>query len=191
MADKKKNLAVRLLMTPVGTANFVNVFEPRAFEAGDEPKFSVVLTIPKSAPASVALQEMRKAVVAVAADRWGKQAEAWLKDGTLRNPIRDGDAPGSHASLKGMIYFRASEDADHKPPVFDEKGAALFTDEDFYSGCKARMKIDIWSYDAKGNKGVGLSLRAVQRVSQGERLDGRVKVESFEEVPESEIDPLL
>jgi len=190
MADKKKNLAVRLLMTPVGTANFVNVFEPRAFEAGDEPKFSVVLTIDKKLPASVALQEMKKAVVAVATDRWGKQAEGWLKDGTLRNPIRDGDAPGAHASLKGTIYFRASEDAEHKPPVFDEKGSPLYTDEDFYSGCKARMKIDIWSYDAKGNKGVGLSLRAVQRVALGERLDGRVKVETFEEAPASEVDPL-
>ena len=190
MSDKKKALAIRLLMTPVGVANFVNVFEPRAFEDGD-PKFSVVIAIDKKAPASVALQEMRKAIEAVATDRWGKAAPEMLKTGGLRNPLRDGDLPGAHDSLKGKLYFRASEDAEHKPPVFDEKGAALFTDEDFYSGCKARLKIDVWSYDAKGNKGVGLSLRAVQRVSEGERLDGRTKVETFEEVPESEIDPLL
>jgi hypothetical protein len=191
MADKKKNLAVRLLNTPVGTANFVNVFEPRPFEPGDPPKYSVVLTIDKKAAPSTALAEMKKAVQAVAMDRWGKDAPAMLLNGQLRNPIRDGDAPGSHESLKGKIYFRASEDADHKPPVFDELGKTqLVGDEDFFSGCTARLKVDVWSYEAKGNKGVGLSLRAVQRVGVGERLDGRTKVESFEEAPGAAVDPL-
>jgi hypothetical protein len=192
MADmKKKSLSIPNLMSPVGTANFADVFEARAFEDGPL-KYGIVIAVKKDSPAmkSTAMLELKKAVAAVAADKFGKAP--------VRNPLRDGDEAGANESFKGCIYFRASAFAEDPqgnplkaPPVFDESGKTLLTtDDDFYSGCQARIKVDVWSYDKMGNKGVGLSLRATQRTSTGDRIDGRTSVTEMPEAEGYAVDPM-
>jgi hypothetical protein len=44
--------------------------------------------------------------------------------------------------------------------------------EDVYSGCYARVSINFYGFNVSGNKGIACGLGNVQKVDDGERLDG-------------------
>ena len=46
-----------------------------------------------------------------------------------------------------------------------------------YSGCQVRASLNVFAYDRAGNRGISLGLNNVQKLADGERLDGRLKAE--------------
>jgi hypothetical protein len=168
MAEDKKFLQFKGVVTPIGIATFVKVFEPDSFEGG-APKYSLSIRIPKDSAAakSVAFADLKAKVAAAMKDRFGPTFVP------VHKVVRDGDAPDANAAFKGCWYFKCSTDAKVKPPVFDESGKnQLLDDTDFFSGCMARATVTVGSYDMKGGKGVSLWLAGVQRAALGERQDG-------------------
>jgi hypothetical protein len=99
-------------------------------------------------------------------------------------PIREdvekkGYAPGSffiNASSNrqpGCVYNYASKaDPTRAAAIPQDK-----LEEDLYPGCYVRVSLNAYGYDRKGKKGVTFGLDNVQKLREGERIDGRPKPE--------------
>jgi hypothetical protein len=56
----------------------------------------------------------------------------------------------------------------------DIEGKLIPAEEaEVYSGCYARVALNFFAYNQKGNKGVGAGLQNVQKIADGEALSGR------------------
>ena len=47
------------------------------------------------------------------------------------------------------------------------------SESDVYSGCYARVALNFFAYNQKGNRGIGAGLQSVQKIADGEPLSGR------------------
>lgn len=153
--------------SPIGRVSYPNVFTAKEFDG--KKSFSLTLLFDKTADLSAMKAEAEK----VAAEKWGKKLPA-----NLRMPFRDGDEK-EQPEYAGKIYvtFRAGED--RKPQVVNADLSPISQESgQFYSGCFAKVSYSCYAYDKQGNKGVAFSLGNIQKIRDGEPLDGRTTAEN-------------
>lgn len=174
--------------------SYANLFEPRAFE-GQEPKYSVSLLIPKTDTET--LKVVKEAIANAKAQGVEKFGAKW--GGTLRNPLRDGDADKpDDENYAGHYFINASSKT--APKVVGKQkdkstGKAIeLTEEDVYSGCYANVSVNFYPYNTV-SKGIGAGLNNVQKERDGARFGGRSSAEEdfedFEEVEVDDVDDFL
>ena len=76
----------------------------------------------------------------------------------------------------------------------DGKPERITHPSQIYSGCIVRASLNAFAYDRAGNRGISLGLNNIQKLADGERLDGRLKAEDdFEALDHrtSELDEML
>lgn len=210
MAEEKA--APKRLFTPVATANYPYLFVarmPTNAKPGQKARFSVDLYFPPEASMTPEDQARMKAINAAclkaAVDKWGiDKVKVWMKDNKLKLPFKKDIASREMDESKfesyiqpwtqnppGVVsnkaYPKGHEKAGKPIPIVDPK--------DIYSGCQLRASVRPWTYDTDGNRGVNLGLLNVQKVGEGERLDGRVdaedEFEATEEADASELESLM
>jgi len=177
---------IKRYQTPVFRASFVNLFEARAMEAGQTPKYglSAIWTPSKFTDKEKALwKAIRKAMDDATKAKFGKS----MKDmpANFKTGIRDG---AEKADLEGYgdgTQF-ANLTTQMKPGVVDRDKSKIHPDEgngeDVYPGCYMRATVTVYAYENKG-KGVSLGLMNVQKIKDGDRLDSRTDAaEDFDEV---------
>lgn len=147
--------------------SYAQVFEAKAIEEGNTPKFSVSIIIPKSDKTTIA--KIEKAVEAAKQEgrgKWNSKIPAVLK-----TPLRDGDLerPEDEA-YENSMFFNAS--SNRKPGVVDADINPIMDRDEFYSGCYGRASINFYAYNASGNKGIAAGLTNLQKLEDGERLGG-------------------
>jgi len=151
--------------------SYVNVFEPRAAQPGQEAKYSLCVLIPKSDKAT--LEKIAKAVEAAkeaGKAQWGGKVPAGLK-----TPLRDGDTERDSAEYKGHYFINCN--SKQKPGVVDAAVNPIMDQSEMYSGCYGRVSINFYGYNQNGNRGVGAGLQNVQKLADGEPLSGRSRAE--------------
>lgn len=182
----------RTVITPIGVAAFVHVWEPFAFtpkqgEAAKDPNYSLILVF-ENAKIDVdpAWKELRVAVTAAATTKFGADA---VKEMIRRNkfslPWRDGLEYENYGPpfAEGTKFI--SVKSRNPPGVVDARSRPVLNQDDIYPGMLARVSCLPWAFDSMGNKGVTLLLNNVQKAGDGERLaGGRVSAEA-------EFDPLV
>lgn len=151
--------------------SYVNVFEPRAAQPGQEAKYSLCVLIPKSdketlAKVQAAVEAAKQAGVAT----WGGKIPAGLK-----MPLRDGDTERDSPEYKGCYFINCN--SKQKPGVVDAAVNPILDQSEMYSGCYGRVSINFYAYNQNGNKGIGAGLQNVQKVADGEPLSGRSRAE--------------
>lgn len=160
--------------TPIGRVSHPHVFEPQTDKKSNKKTYSVVLMFDKGTDIS----ELKAAYEAAVAEKWAKKPKG------LRSPFRDGDeedADGDRVKgpeYKGKVYvsFRAKDD--RRPQIVDKSLEAITKESgDFYPGCYARATYSAYGYEVDGNAGVAFGLNNIQKVRDGERLDGRTAAE--------------
>lgn len=160
-----------VIITPVVTASYPHLFKPRKNELGEE-RYSVALVFDPDAD----LKPLKAEALRVAKERWGAKATEMIREGRLRMPFRtDAVAKGYP---EGSTFVNVSST---RPPgivsvVPDKDGLpSRITDPaEIYPGVRIRASLQAYAYDRLGNAGVSFGLRNIQKVADGERLDGGV-----------------
>lgn len=151
--------------------SYVNVFEPRAAQPGQEPKYSVCVLIPKSDAAT--LNKVKQAIEA--AKEAGKAAWGGKVPPGLKTPLRDGDTERDSPEYKGHYFINAN--SKQKPGVVDAALNPILDASEVYSGAYGRVSLNFYAYNQNGNRGVGAGLQNVQKMADGEPLSGRSRAE--------------
>ena len=159
--------------------SYVNVFEPRAVEEGQEPKYSVSILIAKSDTQT--LVKIEKAIEAAkkqGLSLWGGKVPA-----NLKLPLRDGDTDRpDDPAYAGHYFINATSKL--RPGVVDAQLNPILDSTEFYSGCYGRASITFFPFNKAGNRGVAAGLNNLQKLADGDFLGGRSR-------PEDDFEPVL
>lgn len=161
--------------------SYVTVLEPRSIVADGPLYYSVSVIIPKDDPQ---VAELKKAITEIINEqKWSpnekRKADLALRDG-------DEERPDDEA-YKNCYYINAK--SAKKPRVVGRYKEDITDSDKIYSGCYGNVLISLYSFDKGGNKGVGVGLRGVQFVRDGEPLGSVVTDDEFEDLPDE--DPLF
>lgn len=166
---------------------YVHLFEPYAFEAGQEPKYSCMILIPKTDRKTL---EKIKAAQEAAVEQGIATKWKGKKPKNLGNTLRDGDVdqPGDGGEeFEGHYFMNVSSKT--APHVVDRQCVEILDSTQVYSGCYARVSLNFFPYSAAGNNGVSAGLNNVQFVRDGESLGGRSRAEDdFEPLDDLDIE---
>lgn len=151
--------------------SYVSVFEAKAMNEGETPKYSLCLLIPKSD--TVTLDKINKAIAA--AKEAGKSDLA-DKNGripaNLKTPLRDGDEERPDSSDFAGCYFLNTSSL-RKPGVVDIALNPILDRDEFYSGCYGRASLNFYAYNYNNmSKGIAAGLNNLQKCKDGEPLAG-------------------
>lgn len=163
------------VISPQAVLSYPHLFEPNLPPGATEPVYSCALVFEKGTD----LGDLKKAALEAAKEKFGVKAEALIRDGKLKMPFRNdaedkGYPEGSifmnvkNKSKPGIVSTYPG--ADGKPTAIDDPSAV-------YAGCKVRASLRAYAYDVSGNKGVAFSLGNLQKLADGDRLDGRKRAE--------------
>jgi hypothetical protein len=159
--------------------SYTHIFEAQSMDGGDA-KFSTAILIPKSDK-----ETLRKIKAAIdAAKEQGKSKWGGKIPANCKTPLRDGDEerPDDEA-YAGHYFLNAS--SKNKPGIAkpigkDANGKTKFAEitdtTEVYSGCYAKVSLNFYPFDAKGNRGVAAGLNNVVKVQDGDFLGGRSNV---------------
>jgi hypothetical protein len=172
-----------LVVTPKAMLSYPHLDVPQAGQKpGDKAKYSATFVFADGTD----LNALQAAVIAAAEEKWPGKSEQMFRTGALRSPFRrDAEAKGypvgsvfinTRSERKpGLVYLHAGPD--NKPAVVPEEKVK----DDFYPGAIVRAQLRAFAYDSNGNKGVSFALNNIQKLADGERIDGRqAATEAFE-----------
>lgn len=147
--------------------SYANIFKSRSYNGGDE-KFSVCLLINKEDKATI--KKINEAVEAAIQEgissKWNGK-----KPANLKLPLRDGDIDREDdEACAGMMFLNAN--STQKPGIVDKDLMEILDPDEVYSGCYGRASISFYPFNVNGNRGVGVGLNNIQKLSEGERLGG-------------------
>ncbi|GIM47006.1 hypothetical protein DNHGIG_25550 [Collibacillus ludicampi] len=161
--------------------SYVHIFEPQITDGGDE-KYSTAILIPKSDKET--LRKIKAAVEAAKeigkTSKWGGKIPA-----NLKLPLRDGDEERPDDEAYAGHYF-LNATSKQKPGIAKPLGKGpdgkmkfqeITDSTEVYSGCYARVSLNFYPFDAKGNRGVAAGLNNVVKVQDGEFLGGRASIQ--------------
>lgn len=151
---------------------FPDLYEPRAFEEGQEPKYGATFLIPKTNTKLVA--EIQKAIKAEAAAKWGGKADSVLKsieDNSMKYCFINGEKKSDYDGYADHWALAAKAKA--RPLVIDRDRSPLtISDGRPYGGCYVNSSVEIWAQDNKWGKGMRATLRGVQFNKDGDAFAG-------------------
>ena len=154
--------------TGKGRLSYAYIWEPRE-QDGQDAKYSLSFLIPKAD--KVTLNNIKEAIEAAKevgkSKKWGGKIPA-----NLKLPLRDGDAESADKGdeYAGHFFFNAS--SKDMPGIVDAKCNPILDKAEVYSGCYARLVVNLFPYDTNGNRGIGIGLNHIQKLADGEPLGG-------------------
>lgn len=153
--------------------SYVNVFEPKAMNEGQEPKYSVSIIIPKSNKKLI--KKIQRAIDEALEE--GKNSKFGGKiPSNWKNPLRDGDVDRPDDEAYADSYF-VNANSLRRPGLVDENLNPILDREEFYSGCFGRASVNFYPFSVSGNRGVACGLNNLQKLEDGERLAGGASAE--------------
>lgn len=170
--------------------SYVHLFEPYTSDEEQEAKYSCVLLIPKTDKATLnKLEAARQAATEDGKPKWGGKIPP-----NLKYTLRDGDEEADlerNPEYAGHMFM--SVNSKTKPGLVDQNVNPILDSTELYSGCYARVSINAFAYNAKGNRGISFGLNHVQKLADGDFLGGRSRAEDdFDAVEvEDEADSLI
>lgn len=168
------------LITPEATLSFPALFSPRKVDRSDEnetPRFSATFIFDDEAQADPLYAAMKQAALEAGEAKFGAEFIDLVKAGKLNWPFlagEDASAPKGTTVIRtrslnapGVVGLMQISSTDTRPaPITDQN--------EMYAGARVRASVGVFAYDKPTNKGVAFGLNNVQKIADGERLDGRV-----------------
>lgn len=156
--------------------SYANVFEPKEMPNGEE-KYSVTLLIPKSDNTTYQkiMAEINKCLQESITSVFKSVMPA-----NPRLPIYDGDGlreSGGEFGPECKGHWVITAKSNTAPEIVDANCQPIISKNEFYSGCYGRASLRFYAYNQNGNKGIGCGLGNVQKLEDGQPLDGRTTAE--------------
>lgn len=176
MSDSKT-----LVVTPKAMLSYPHLDVPQAGQKpGDKSKYSATFVF----PAGTDLTALKAAVVAAAEEKYPGKGAEMLQKQILKSPFRtDAEAKGYAAGSTflntrserkpGLVYLHAGSEKDAQGRPLPARIPEDKVKDDLYPGAFVRAQLRAFAYDSNGNKGVSFALNNVQKLSDGDRIDGR------------------
>ena len=157
--------AIGKVVTQEVRLSYLNVYEAKAYEPGDTPKFSTAILIDKSDETTIkAINKAIKAVIEA-----NKESKFGGKTKGLKTPLRDGDSEEEDKEgeeYRGVMFLNAS--STKRPVLLDENSLPIMDNrETLYSGCYARVSLNFYAFNSKKAKGVAVGLNAIKKTRDG------------------------
>lgn len=157
--------------------SYVHLFQPRANQPGQEPKYSTTILIPKS---DFATKQRIDAAIQAAINKGVQTVWGGARPPQPKVPVYDGDGVRPNGDpfgpeCKGHWVLTAS--SKQQQAVVDMSLSPIINQSEVYSGMYGRVNINFFPYSNSGNRGVGVGLGPVQKTRDGEPLGGRVSAE--------------
>lgn len=149
--------------------SYVNIFNSRSFQAGQDAKYSICLLIPKKDKELVKKLKaaIDEAVQEGIASKWGGK-----KPASLKLPLRDGDEERAAEAPEYEHMYFLNANSTRKPGIVDKDLNEILDPEEVYSGCWGRASINFYAFNTNGNRGVGVGLNNIQKIKDDEALGG-------------------
>jgi hypothetical protein len=142
------------------------------------PKYSVSLIIPKSDKRT--LDRIKTAIQAVYTDGEGKLKEKGNGKtvsalAVLKTPLRDGDTERPNDEAYTDSYF-INANSVTTPGIVDnqQEPQPITVRSEIYSGVYAKASVNFYAFNSNGNKGITCGLNNIQKLRNGEPLDGKL-----------------
>ena len=163
--------AVTKVVTEEVRFSYLNVFEPKAINGGDE-KYSVSLIIPKTDTKTIkAVNNAVEAAKQAGISKFGGKIPS-----SLKLPLRDGDVDREDdENYKGCYFINAN--CHTQPGLIYKNGQKIIDSTDLYSGCYGRASITFYAFNSNGNRGIACGLNNLMKTRDGEPLGGRSRAE--------------
>lgn len=164
--------------------SYANVWEPKAIEAGGEPKYSVCLLIDKKDTATLAkINEAIEAELQIF-----KDSNKGVLPKKFKMPLRDGDEEREDdPNYKGKFFINAS--SKNAPGIVDRNKDEILDKGEFYSGCFGIASVNFYGFNKAGNTGIACGLNNLMKLEDGERLSGGASAdEDFADIDADEED---
>lgn len=151
--------------------SYVNIFEAKRGSFGGDPKYSMVILIPKSDIATK--QAVDRAIQETITEASQKVFNGAVQG--LQLPLHDGDGIMPNKGVpypdecKGHWVLNCSSKM--KPEVVDENLQPIMSQSQVYSGCYGRVSLRFFAYN-QGKRGISAGLGNVQKLRDGEPLGG-------------------
>ena len=161
--------------------SFPSLFSRKKFD-GDtgEGKYMCTLLIPREEKET--LDAIRaaidKAVAKGKAAKWGGKVPK-----NLALPLIDGETYDDEFFAP---YFTLKAKSNQRPLVMNMKKEPITDEEEIYGGVWADVSISFFPYNAAGNNGVGVALRAVRKVKDDKPFGGSNRGDDFDDWADDE-----
>lgn len=168
--------------TPPVRISYPTVVTPRAFAAGDDPKFSVVMMFDKKNKDHMSfLKDIREDLQACLEEKWPDAANRPRTPlvGATLSPIKDGDKTVNREGIpykeknpeyEGHFFIRAS--TKKKPVLADRNCQEIIDANEIYGGCFCKVRLNVYAYAMPKSKGLTFGLNGVQKWGDGESFGG-------------------
>ena len=172
--------------------SYLNWHEPQETPSGDM-KYSVSILIDQT---DAKMIKKVKAAILTAVNK-GITDNKFTKaqSNSLRMPLRDGSKEFEDGN-RGKEYdgcFFLNANSKNKPGVVRKSGdntIPIIDPDEFYSGCIGHVHVSFFPYNTAGNRGIGVGLNNIMKVSDGDRLDGRKSADdAFSDFGGAETEP--
>jgi len=166
--------------------SYVRIDKPNSVNGGT-PKYSLSVIIRKDDTKTLNL--VNAAVDAAIKEGAAKFGGKIPSKANLRLPLKDGDDRDDEA-YHGCYYINANSTT--PPQVVDRNLQRIFDLSEVYSGCYGRVSLNMYAFNANGNKGIACGLNNIQKLRDGEPLGGKSSAEAdFAVAVDTEDDDLL
>jgi hypothetical protein len=170
-----KPRTAKQVVTPKARLNYAHLFEPaprmRKAVAGSrnaELVFQCCLVF----EAGTDIQGMRNAAAAACKEKWGDQWQKISAAPTFKRPFKSSaDRADQEGFPPGSVFITVW--SKNKPGIVDQVKRPILDPNQLYSGCYVKADLNAYAYEQEGGRGVAFGLNNIQKIADGERLDGR------------------
>ena len=175
MAKKLKN-PTKVITGPETRWSYVNVWEPKSLNNGPE-RYSISLIIPKTDKETIdAVNAATAAAHENGAAKLRGNGRSVPPLSAIKTPLRDGDVERPDDEAYANSYF-LNANATNPPGIVDANCKPIMDRSEVYSGCYGRASITFYAFNSNGNRGIAVGLNNLQKIRNGEPLDGHTRAE--------------
>ena len=166
----------KVITGPKTRWSYANVWDAKSINGG-APKYSVSLIIPKSDTKTVEkIQAAIKAAYEEGQSKLKGNGKSVPALSVIKTPLRDGDAERPDDEAYKNSYFINANSAT-APGIVDADRNPILERSEVYSGVYGRASINLYAFNSNGNRGIACGLNNLQKISDGEPLGGKSRVE--------------